>query len=300
MPHGEPLRFGFQIAGHQKAGTTSLSGLLDLHPQVQPAPRKEMHFFDDERRDWSRPDYADYRVTPDDPGRRIVGDATPLYLWWPRALERMHDYDPAMRLVVVFRDPIDRLFSQWQMVRNRWPQQAPTWDTFLTRFAPDGLDPCIPPGVHVGAYRMQSGIVRGYYGAQLERAHEIFGPERLLLLEFQSLVTDHEPAVDAVTDFLGLDRFAEHPPLPHELRGRPTTSETVPTADSVAGLVQRYRDDFETFKKLSGLEVGHWTLQRLLDGLVTPAEVAERYAAKVRRPGAGRPAPGAGGGRPAP
>ena len=83
------LRFGFSIAGTQKSGTTSLSVLLDKHPQVKRAPRKEMHFFDDERRRWSREDYRDYAVTTR--GRQTtVGDAVPpLYLWWPPALERV-------------------------------------------------------------------------------------------------------------------------------------------------------------------------------------------------------------------
>jgi hypothetical protein len=168
-------------------------------------------------------------------------------------------------------------------VRNRWPRQAPSWAVFLNRFAPLGLDPQVPPGVHVGAYRMQSGVVRGYYGAQLERVYDVFGADQVLLLEFQAFVTDPVPAVDAVTDFLGLDRFAVQPPLPHALPGRPTTSDTVPTAESIDWLVGLYRDDFETFKRLSGLEVGHWTLQHLVDGTVTPDEVADRLAAKVTR-----------------
>ena len=76
------LQFGFSIAGTQKSGTSSLSALLDEHPQVKRAPKKEMHFFDDERRRWGREDYRDYRVTTR--GRHTtVGDATPLYLWWP-------------------------------------------------------------------------------------------------------------------------------------------------------------------------------------------------------------------------
>jgi hypothetical protein len=284
------LRFSFLVAGSQKSGTSSLSALLDQHPNVQRAPRKEMHYFDDESRDWATTDHAEYSAPARGRRHRLLGDATPLYLWWPQALRRIHDYDPAMRMIVVFRDPIERLFSQWLMVLNRWPAQAPSWPGFLTRFAPDGLEDEIPTGVHVGAYRMQSGVVRGYYGAQLERGFELFGAERFHLLEFRAFLSDHTSALDEITDFLELPRFATHPALPHSMAGKPGVSETAPTSADVAGLVDRYRDDFETFRRLSGLDVAHWPTSRLLAGDLTPGDVAERLAAKVVAPGAGRPA----------
>ena len=284
MDATEPMGFGFLIAGTQKAGTSSLSRLLDRHPQVQRAPRKEMHFFDVENRGWPDVDYSGYQVPPDHPGRRIVGDATPLYLWWPQAMQRIRRYNPGMRFIVLFRDPIERLFSQWQMVVNRWPEQAPSWTSFLTRFAPDGLEDQLPPGVHPGAYRMQSGVVRGYYGAQLERGFEMFGPERFHLLEFRAFVERPEPAVDAITDFLGLDRFVQHPQLPHALPGRPVVSECPPTADDVTWLVERYRADFELFKQLSGLAVEHWPIQRVIDGDLAPSDLADQLAARLIQP----------------
>ncbi|CAN0307808.1 unnamed protein product, partial [Hapterophycus canaliculatus] len=36
----------FIIAGTQKSGTTALTGILEKHPQVMMAGRKELHFFD--------------------------------------------------------------------------------------------------------------------------------------------------------------------------------------------------------------------------------------------------------------
>lgn len=278
------LRFGFCISGSQKSGTSSLSALLDAHPNVQRAPRKEMHFFDDESRDWAAEDFAEYAVPRRGRRRVVVGDATPLYLWWPQAMERIHRYDPQMRHVVVFRDPIERLFSQWLMVVNRWPSHAPTWDGFLTRFAPDGLEDEIPAGAHVGAYRMHSGVVRGYYGAQLERGHALFGRERFHPVEFRALLRDHERTLDGITDFLGLPRFDRHPDLPHSMPGKPAQADTRPVAADVEALVERYREDFALFKELSGLDVAHWPLQRLIDGDLAPHDLADQLAAKVVTP----------------
>ncbi|MEP9362466.1 sulfotransferase [Nocardioides sp. CN2-186] len=288
MPRAlEPMRFGFLIAGTQKAATSSLSGLLNQHPQVQRAPLKEMHFFDVERRGWPHVDYSTYEVVPDDPRRRIVGDATPLYLWWPRAMVRIQRYNPDMKFIVVFRDPLERLFSQWSMVVNRWPDHAPTWSAFLTELAPDTLEDRIPEGTNPSTYRMRSGIVRGYYGAQLARGFEMFGRERFHLVEFRAFVGRPEPAVDAITDFLGLDRFVRQPRLPHALPGRPATTDDVPTGSDITGLVEVYRADFELFKQLSGLDVAHWPIQRLIDGRLDPAELADQFAAKLIQPARG-------------
>jgi hypothetical protein len=273
------LTYSFSIAGAQKSGTSSLSELLDQHPRIRPAPRKEVHYFDDETRDWAHDDHASYHVDgrPD----QLVGDATPVYLWWPQAMQRMRAYNPDMRVIGIFRDPIERLFSHWVMVQARWPKVAHDWPRFLTKFAPDGLEDTIPDGAHIGGFRMHSGVVRGYYGAQLEQAISLFGADHVHTLEFRAFLRDHGAALDSITDFLGLPRFEVHPELPHSMRGKDRIVGTPPTGADIEALVERYRDDFATFKKLTGLDCSEWPLQRLLDGDLAPDELAAQYAAKV-------------------
>ena len=45
------------MAGVQKAGTTALFSFLSKHPEIFLPARKEVHFFDNENLDWSRPSY---------------------------------------------------------------------------------------------------------------------------------------------------------------------------------------------------------------------------------------------------
>jgi hypothetical protein len=277
-------RFSYCIAGTQKSGTSTLSWLLGKHTHIQRAPRKEMHYFDNEDKDWAAGDFSDYAVPARGKRRRIVGDGTPTYLWWPRALDRIRSYNPKMKMLALFRDPIERLVSQWVMVTNRWPKQAPDWPEFLTRFAPDGLEDRIPTGTSIARYREYSGVVRGYYGAQLERGFALFGREQFHVIEFRAFLADHSAALDHVTDFLEIPRFETHPPLVNKFPGHSTAVGTSPTAGDIADLVLRYRSDFEKFKVLSGLDVSRWPLQRLIDGDLDPEELAARYAAKVVPP----------------
>jgi hypothetical protein len=103
------------IVGAQKAGTSSLFDLLRKHPGVCPGPRKEWHYFDDEKRSWEDPDHSGYWAPGRSERQRIAIDGTPSYMFWPHAMERMRAYRPDMRLIVSLRDPIERGFSHWAM-----------------------------------------------------------------------------------------------------------------------------------------------------------------------------------------
>ena len=94
----------FLVAGVQKGGTTALFHYLDELPGVQMAPAKEVHFFDDEDQDWGAPDYAGFHAAFPEKDHRPRGEATPIYLYWPKSLERIARYNSAMRLVLLFRD----------------------------------------------------------------------------------------------------------------------------------------------------------------------------------------------------
>ncbi len=137
-PYGR-LGYNFSIVGCQKSGTSTLSGTISQHRLVCRPPRKEAHFFNNEDYDWESPDYeADYTAPKRSAVHSMVGDSTPVYIMWPGALERMRAYKPDMPLIAVFRDPIERLFSHWTMLRTRHPGW-PDWSGFITEFRPTSL-----------------------------------------------------------------------------------------------------------------------------------------------------------------
>ena len=56
----------------------------------------------------AKPDYAPLHAAFPATDARPRGEATPIYVYWPGCLERIAAYDPAMKLVLLFRDPIER------------------------------------------------------------------------------------------------------------------------------------------------------------------------------------------------
>lgn len=279
-PYGR-LGYSFSIVGCQKSGTSTLSGTISQHRLVCRPPRKEAHFFNNEDYDWAHPDYErDYTAPRRSRVHAMVGDSTPVYIMWPGALERMRAYKPDMPLIAVFRDPVERLFSHWTMLRTRHPDW-PDWSGFITEFRPTTFPLTLPTDVRAMRYKHLSGVARGFYGAQLEHGFTVFGREQWLLLEFRSLLRDYDETVDRVTDFLELPRFEQKPPLRNRYAGADLVPGTAPTADEISGLVELYADDLALFARLSGIDTTAWPTSRILAGDMEPGELAERFAAKV-------------------
>lgn len=275
------MPYNFSIVGVQKSGTSTLSGTISQHRLVCRPPRKEAHFFNDESYDWEHPDYErDYTAPRRAKVHTMVGDSTPVYLFWPQALERMRAYRADMPLIAVFRDPLERLFSHWTMLRTRHPDW-PDWPGFLTEFRPTSLPDTVPTDVKPMRYKHMSGIARGFYGAQLERGFAVFAREQWLLLEFRSMLASFDSSVDRATDHLGLPRFEKHPPLRNRYAGAELVAGTPPTADDLQSLAELYAADLAVFDRLSGLDTSGWPTTRILAGTLDPGELAARFATKV-------------------
>ena len=279
------LAYNFAIVGVQKGGTSTLSVTLNQHPLVCQPPTKEAHYFDDEEIDWSAADHAldqarDYAAPRRSAIHQMVGDATPTYLYWPHAMERMQAFNPAMPLIAVFRDPLERLFSHWVMLRSRnlaWPD----WPDFLLEWPHTSLPDEVPTDVRTMRWRHMTGLARGFYGEQLQRGFDLFAREQWLLLELRSMLDDFEATIDRTTDFLGLPRFERVPPLKNWHAGAERIPGTPPTAADISRLADLYAADLSLFEELSGIDTARWPTRLILDGTLEPADLAARFATKV-------------------
>src|SRR5215217_3863600 len=105
----------FIIIGGKKCGTTFLYNLLTQHPHVEPAAKKELHYFDTlfgEGIEWYRRCFPPPRWK--DGRRTFTGEGTP-YLHRSSAVpERMAEMLPQARLIALLRNPADRAYSDYQ------------------------------------------------------------------------------------------------------------------------------------------------------------------------------------------
>lgn len=214
----DDARLGFLVAGVQKAGTSALHAYLSEVPDLQLPAAKELHFFDDEAGvDWSAPDYAPLHAPFAGDGR-LRGEATPITLYWPGALERVHAYNPAIRLVLLFRDPVARAFSHWRMEWARGKEALPFAQAIREGRARMAAGLPTP-----GFDRTASYVERGFYGRQVARAIRLFGRDRLLCLPHAELACDPDGIAARICRFLDVPAPAG-PLRPRQVRAAPAVA----------------------------------------------------------------------------
>lgn len=203
----------FLVMGTQKGGTTSLFKALARHPEVVPPVTKEIHFFD---RHWQR-GLAWYRAhfpVRWSLGTRLTGEASPSYMFAPGVAARSARSVPGVRLVALLRDPVDRAWSHYRMMRRMGREQRP----FLRALEeePDLLAAAEQaladdPDRDVPAFWRHSYLARGDYLAQLRRLERHHGDEHLLVLRSEDLFADRREALGDLADFLDLEGLADQP-----------------------------------------------------------------------------------------
>ena len=201
------------MIGAQKAGTTALYAYLRWHPGITGPSWKEVSFFD---RHWWRGE-AWYRGQfPLRAGERLVGEASPSYLFHPLAPERARSLVPDARLVALLRDPVDRAYSQYQheVALGREPlsfEDALAAEDERLRGEVERL--VADPRAFSRAWWDHSYASRGRYAEQLERWLAVFPREQLLVVRTEDLGERPAETYASILSFLGAD--------PHELAGVP-------------------------------------------------------------------------------
>jgi hypothetical protein len=200
---------GFLVIGAQKAGTTALYAYLRWHPGITGPSWKEVSFFD---RHWWRGE-AWYRGQfPLRAGERLVGEASPSYLFHPLAPERARRLVPGVKLVALLRDPVDRAYSQYQheVALGREPlsfEDALAAEDDRLRGEVERL--VADPRAFSRAWWDHSYASRGRYAEQLQRWLAVFPREQLLVVRTEDLGQRPAETYATILSFLGAE--------PHDL-----------------------------------------------------------------------------------
>lgn len=245
----------FLIAGMQKCGTSALWRQLRAHPRLYFPPVKEQHFFDRESLDWAHPDYAVYeRKFAERPMGAVAGEATPIYAYWPEALERIAAYRPEMKLIILLRDPAERAYSHWAMQFRRGTEHLDFGQAIRQRLnRPDAQ-----ADMKSGANRNFSYVERGFYAQQLERTFRLFPREQVLVATLDAFRLSHRSLLDRVCDFLELERFADYPPNERVMVAGQTAENPPMPGDCRAHLVDLFTDDILRTQAILGLDLSGW------------------------------------------
>jgi Sulfotransferase domain len=190
----------FVIGGTQKGGTSALDSFLRQHPEIcMPETKKELHFFDKEENFDRRPNYKKYHAHfRPGPQHRVLGEASPIYMYWNAAPFRIWSYNPNMKWILVLRNPIERAFSAWNMETQRKAEHLSFQKAVEEE--PNRCREALPLQHRVFSY-----IDRGFYAPQLRRLFNTFGQNNCLVLLNEDLRAKHQHTLHTIFEFLSVD-----------------------------------------------------------------------------------------------
>jgi hypothetical protein len=246
----------FVGVGAQRCGTSWwYRGTMRSHPGVVRVakPGKELHYFD---RFWAGEAPDDFveryhALFPRPPGA-ITGEWTPRYMvdFWSMRLLR--EAAPDARLLIMLRDPIERLRSGIQRERMLADEAG----------APFELA------------HLSEAVYRGLYYEQIRGVLELYPREQVLILQFERCLADPFAEMRRTQEFLGLEPLDE---LPDKLRRHKRPPGTKPdlSAARVDELRRRFHDDVAHLAGLCPeLDLELWPNFAAVEPTVPPAPVA--------------------------
>ena len=191
----------FLIAGTQKGGTTALHYYLSKHPSIIFARTKEVHFFDFEPIFFScLKDFAVYRAFfPIRTEDKLLGEATPIYMWWKNSIESICTYNRHMKIIVILRNPIDRAYSHWNMETDRGNENMSFKNSLLKEIEMNKDKKHFQD-------RVVSYISRGMYYKQIVNLYKIFNKNNILLLKNEDLRKNPNLVLNEIFKFLDIKK----------------------------------------------------------------------------------------------
>jgi hypothetical protein len=203
----------FVGVGAQRSGTSWWYRTLEQHPRIVDrlalGQAKELHYFS---RAWDGTVHSDMaeRGAPEDvaarygaffprPAGHISGEWTPDYMHGFWSLAPLRRAAPDARILVLLRDPAERLISGVaQKVRNR-ARRGEDRDVIPERTG-SMLQTTFADALH-----------RGLYHQQILRVFELFPRRQVLILQYERCAADPATELERTCRFLGLEPFSELP-----------------------------------------------------------------------------------------
>jgi hypothetical protein len=133
-------------------------------------------------------------------GPHLKGDRTPIYMYWASAPARIAAYNPAMKWIMLLRNPVTRAYSQWNMEVKQGRETLPF--ELAVRTEAERLRATLPL-----QHRRWSYVDRGRYSVQLARIAQSFSAAQVLVLKSEELYSDPPATLGRVAQFLGVGPF---------------------------------------------------------------------------------------------
>ena len=224
----------FIIIGTVRSGTTSLYYNICQHQCVLTAAYDELGFFDSNYHlglNWYRslfPTLFSKWVVKQKTQFAITGEDTPFYIWNPLVAKRILKIIPNVKLIVLFRNPVDRAYSNYHLAVREGSENLSFEDAIQSEL--DSLkNSKIKSDDDVKKYTVpRSYIAKGFYADQLKIWLKLFKSKQLFITSTEDFESNANNTLNKIYDFLEIPQInlknlekhkvASYPPMKDETR----------------------------------------------------------------------------------
>jgi len=198
----------FIISGTVRSGTTSLYYNICEHPSVLPASYDEIGYFDSNYHlgiNWYRsmfPTEKEMKQVKKETNFAITGEDTPFYFWKKEAAERIFQDIPNSKIIIIFRNPVDRAYSNYNLGIRKKTESLSFEDAideemnFLkTHSFRDAVD------------RRRSYLSKGLYENQIKIWFDNFPREQIHILCTEDMKKNPKESLLKIFQFLGIPNY---------------------------------------------------------------------------------------------
>jgi hypothetical protein len=188
----------FIIVGAMKGGTSTLAHLLEHQYNIVMAPG-EVNFFDNDK-NYSKGKIWYQQQFKSKDNNKIWGEKTATYHYDEKVPERIHKYNPNIKLIWILRNPIDRAYSNyWHRVK---------YGGELNSFEDAVINEMQGKQNNIwGLY-----LKRSLYAEQIMRFKQHFEADQMHIVVFEHLIRDMKVQLSSLLDYLGIKN--DNPVIP--------------------------------------------------------------------------------------
>jgi len=203
------------IVGQPKSGTTALHQFLGQHPEIYMSSIKEPHFFCSDfhlesDRAYGKKRFYDFRsesaylqLFNKARNVKIAGESSTNYLYSQVAAEKIHNFNPDAKIIIILREPAKFLYSLHSHYVKFTEENEPDFLTALALESQRKQDEVLSSRVTSPSYLYYSQRVQYYQ--QVKRYCDRFRPEQIKVILFEEFKSANDRIFREVLEFLEVE-----------------------------------------------------------------------------------------------
>ncbi len=242
------------IVGAPKAGSTFLYEKIKQHPALFYTQTKELNYFSQQELE-AESYYRDFRIKDKEKyldlykkvsrEQKYAIDASVSYFAYPKVPQRIHEFNPEAKIIIMLRNPVKRAFSHYLMDRRMGYANQPFLEYLKNKN-------------EYKAHYVQY-IGNSNYAKNVQGYIDVFGVENVLVLKLERI----KEKIPKVFDFLGI------PPMAVNTEER--INQNKEPKNGIARFFQKNRNITEIIKRVMGKQ----TIKKMSSVIYKPAQKIE-------------------------